>query len=33
MRLRLVTVPVLEGVRGAAKSRRMDVSDEDVSEF
>jgi hypothetical protein len=33
MRLRLVTVRAFEGVRAAAESRRMDMSDEDDSEF
>jgi LTXXQ motif family protein len=33
MRLRLVTVRALEGMRAAAESRRMDMSDEDDSEF
>ena len=32
-RLRLVTVRALEGMRAAAESRRMDMSDEDDSEF
>ena len=32
-RLRLVTVRALEGVRAAAESRRMDMPDEDDSEF
>jgi hypothetical protein len=33
MRLRLVTVRAVEGLRAAVESRRMDISDEDVSEF
>src|SRR5215218_6502247 len=32
-RLRLVTVRALEGVRAAAESRRMDMSDEEDSDF
>lgn len=33
MRLRLVTVRALEGMRDAVESRRLDMDDEDVSDF
>jgi len=33
MRLRVVTVRALEGMRTAVESRRMDMDDEDISDF